>query len=125
MATRQNELNRVKAGKSLDKAEYVNLGTLSALKGLLPKTFDFNGHAFRLISLNDTLVAHSASCPHMLGPLNETNALLGTVTCPWHGYEFDIKTRHCISGQKCKLAPAPIIHIEGEHQEVIARIPYS
>ncbi len=125
MATRQNELNRVKAGKSLVKTEYVNLGTLNELKALLPKAFDFNGHPFRLINLNDTLVAHSASCPHMLGPLNESNVALGTVSCPWHGYEFDIKTRNCISGQKCKLAPAPIIQIEGEHQEVIARIAYS
>ncbi len=125
MATRQNELNRVKAGKSLVKAESVKLGMLSELKDRLPKSFDFNGHAFRLISLNDTLMAHSASCPHMLGPLNETNVALGTVTCPWHGYEFDIKTRHCVSGQKCKLAPAPIIHIEGDHQEVIARTSHS
>jgi nitrite reductase (NADH) small subunit len=125
MATRQNELNRVKEGKAIERSDSINLGTLGHIKKQLPKAFDFNGHPFRLISLDDALVAHSATCPHMLGPLNDIDVARGTVACPWHGYEFDVKTRDCISGQKCKLAPAPSIHIEGPLQNVIARVIHS
>jgi len=122
MATRQNELDRVKKGKSLSKADSIKLGNLAAIENELPKAFDFNGHPFRLIKLEDELIAHSASCPHMLGPLNDTNVINGTVACPWHGYEFDVKTRKCISGSKCKLAPAPTIHIDDKSEEVIASL---
>ena len=38
----------------------------------------------------------------------------GLVECPWHGYKFDVKSRECISGAKCKLAPAPTISIDDE-----------
>ncbi len=120
MATRQNELVRVKNGKNLTKVNSIKLGNLAHLENELPKTFDFNGHPYRLIKLENRLIAHSASCPHMLGPLNETDVINGTVTCPWHGYEFDVKTRECITGSKCKLAPAPSIHIEQLTKEVTA-----
>jgi len=37
-------------------------------------------------------------CPHAGGPLGE-GCLTGTiVTCPWHGWQFDVTTgRHCLN----------------------------
>ncbi|MGD9858055.1 MAG: Rieske (2Fe-2S) protein [Planctomycetaceae bacterium] len=39
-------------------------------------------------------------CPHAGGPLGE-GALNGCiVTCPWHGWQFDVTTgKHCLSSQ--------------------------
>ena len=44
--------------------------------------------------------AVQAWCPHAGGPLAE-GALHGSiVTCPWHGWQFDVTTgRHCLAGQ--------------------------
>jgi nitrite reductase/ring-hydroxylating ferredoxin subunit len=54
----------------------------------------------------------------MLGPLQNSDVKDGLVECPWHGYQFDVKTRECVTGQKCKLAPAP--NIKEEAGEIIA-----
>ncbi len=35
-------------------------------------------------------MAHSATCPHMLGPLTSPRTEDGRVTCPWHGYSFSL-----------------------------------
>ncbi|WP_092056606.1 Rieske (2Fe-2S) protein [Planctomicrobium piriforme] len=39
-------------------------------------------------------------CPHAGGPLGD-GALNGRiVTCPWHGWQFDVSTgQHCLSSQ--------------------------
>lgn len=39
-------------------------------------------------------------CPHAGGPLGD-GALTGpVVTCPWHGWQFDVRTgRHCLTPQ--------------------------
>lgn len=34
-------------------------------------------------------------CPHMGGPLGEGEIEGSIVTCPWHGWQFDIKSGAC------------------------------
>ncbi|WP_437205530.1 Rieske (2Fe-2S) protein [Planctomicrobium sp. SH664] len=48
----------------------------------------------------DDWYALDGICPHAGGPLGE-GTLCGTiVTCPWHGWQFDVSTgRHCLSHQ--------------------------
>ncbi|QKG70462.1 Rieske (2Fe-2S) protein [Erythrobacter mangrovi] len=41
----------------------------------------------------DRWIAHSARCPHALGPLEGVEPDAGgRITCPWHGYRFDLAT---------------------------------
>jgi nitrite reductase (NADH) small subunit len=51
-----------------------------------------------LANVAGTFHALDGLCPHQGGPLG-TGALCGTVlTCPWHGWQFDVVTgRHGIS----------------------------
>jgi nitrite reductase/ring-hydroxylating ferredoxin subunit len=44
-----------------------------------------------------------ATCPHLGGPLGEARVEDGIVTCPWHGYRFDVRTGRCASGQAFRL----------------------
>ena len=123
MATRQHELDRLKNRKAPENKDelnksHINLGIKSEVEKQLPVQFTLKGHPYRLVKLKDELVAHSSTCPHMLGPLQDADIIDGTVECPWHGYKFDVKTRECITGHKCKLAPAPTIKISAN--EVIA-----
>ncbi|QLC25176.1 Rieske (2Fe-2S) protein [Parasphingopyxis algicola] len=43
-------------------------------------------------------------CPHLGLPLDAEPDTDGTITCPWHGYRFDIVTGKCISGAACGWA---------------------
>lgn len=51
-----------------------------------------------LVNVAGTYHAIDGLCPHQGGPLG-TGALCGTVlTCPWHGWQFDVVTgQHQIS----------------------------
>lgn len=40
-------------------------------------------------------------CPHLGLPLDAEPDGDGTITCPWHGYRFDIADGQCVSGAKC------------------------
>ena len=122
MAGRQAQLNKLDKAKSTISETTKVLGKLGEIKAQLPFTFEFNHHSYRLVELADTLVAHTLSCPHMLGPLQDADVKGGILVCPWHGYQFDLKTRKCISGQRCKLAPAPLIKIDTDKMEVVALV---
>lgn len=117
MATRQHELDRLKNRKAPENKEILNtstihLGSEADVSQALPMEFTLQGHPYRLIKLENEWIAHSSTCPHMLGPLQNSDIKNGQVECPWHGYMFDVKTRECTTGQKCKLAPAPKVLID-------------
>lgn len=53
-------------------------------------------------------IAHSAVCPHQLGPLQDSDVdAEGRITCPWHGYKFDLKTGESEDGACAALSAAP------------------
>jgi nitrite reductase/ring-hydroxylating ferredoxin subunit len=85
----------------------VCLGTLDDL--VLPLRTAFAGRSYWVSRVGGELIAHVVRCPHWLGPLNA--AIDGTVTCPWHGYRFDTKSGACLTGQSCRLPPAPKVSV--------------
>lgn len=87
-----------------------DLGALNALK--LPTEFLWRGKPFVLILHRGELCAVAARCPHSLGPLTEVPIRDYLATCPWHGYQFDIRNGDCISGQPCRLPLAPTVVVD-------------
>lgn len=122
MAGRQNQLDQLDAREKPTNPGPVVLGSLAELKDKIPFEFEFNQQPYRLVKLKETYLAHSMTCPHMLGPLNDADVEKGILVCPWHGYQFDLRTRDCISGQKCRLAPAPSIELDKEKGVLLAKM---
>jgi nitrite reductase/ring-hydroxylating ferredoxin subunit len=60
----------------------------------------------RRVVVDGVEVEFSASCPHLGGPLDDALVEDGCVTCPWHGYRFDVRTGRCLSGQAFTLKTA-------------------
>ena len=59
---------------------------------------------------NGQWLAHSAICSHQLGPLDASIlARDGSVTCPWHGYRFNIASGENLEGHCAPLAKAPAV----------------
>lgn len=58
--------------------------------------------------------ATEAKCPHMQGPLNEGKLDGSTVTCPWHGSEFDVCTGAVLSGPAKEPVKTYPVVVEGE-----------
>ena len=43
-----------------------------------------------LFNVAGTLHALDGVCPHQGGPLGQGQLSAGVVTCPWHGWQFDV-----------------------------------
>lgn len=59
---------------------------------------DVDGEAIVLLRDGETIVAASATCTHVGGPLDEGERDGTCVTCPWHGSEFDLSDGRVIHG---------------------------
>ncbi len=88
------------------------LGEEADVRQQLPLAFDFGAGRFRLVDIAGTLMAHSATCPHWLGPLHSAPDAAGVITCPWHGYRFDVASGASADGRGLCLPPAPAIRLE-------------
>lgn len=110
MVERQRQLDRRIDAPELSE---VVLGARDSLR--LPLQCEVGGRRCVVQELNGELIVYPALCPHNLGPLAEAGIVDGTVTCPWHGYTFDLASGECLTGQSCRLVShAQIIERDGE-----------
>ena len=57
------------------------------------KVVQVRGRSIALFNFNGALYALDNTCPHQGGPLGEGYLEeAGVVSCPWHGWTFDLKT---------------------------------
>ncbi len=61
------------------------------------KTVVANGKEIALFNIGGNFYALSNKCVHKGGPLGEGELDNSTVTCPWHGWEYDVKTGQCLT----------------------------
>jgi nitrite reductase/ring-hydroxylating ferredoxin subunit len=85
----------------------VALGPAAALRARLPHCVEWEGRPWRIVELDGELVVHATICPHALGPLEGAAVEAGAaITCPWHGWRFDVRTGTALDGRRAQL-PAP------------------
>lgn len=59
---------------------------------------EVDGEAIMLLRDGEKILATSATCTHVGGPLDEGTRDGTCVTCPWHGSEFDLSDGRVIHG---------------------------
>jgi len=97
-------------GEPTPLPERVELGPVADL--VLPRVFAFGPGRFRLLDLDGRLVAHSVTCQHWLGPLDQAVVDHRRIRCPWHGCAFDVATGRSADGRGMRLAFAPAVGVE-------------
>ena len=68
--------------------------------------------------VNGEVFAYPTICPHLGGPLDEAPLEAGCVTCPWHGYRYDLRSGRCVSGKSLALEPLPRVVVDRDGGEV-------
>lgn len=119
MEGRQSALDDRQRWRQVDQTadeRSLNIGAIADLDTSAVHTVEWRGHRYCLRFWNDQWIAHSAVCPHLLGPLDRgAVAPDGTITCPWHGYRFDVETGANKGGQCGAMKKPPRIDIrEGQ-----------
>lgn len=110
MIARERAQGRLKR-RTMSSRAPKKLGALDAVRAKLPLLVSFGGERFRLVDLDGAIVAHAATCPHWLGPLDEAPINDSCIMCPWHGYAFDVRTGESADGRGLKLATPPRVVI--------------
>jgi nitrite reductase/ring-hydroxylating ferredoxin subunit len=71
------------------------------------------GKQIAIFNVNGKLVACDNTCLHRGGPLGEGDIEELIVTCPWHGWQYDLATGECLMNPKAKI-PLYRVAVEGD-----------
>ncbi len=73
-------------------AEFVKVATLAELAPGNAKAVEVAGTTIALFNVNGTVFALNNTCLHQGGPLGEGFLASDVVTCPWHMWEYNVRT---------------------------------
>lgn len=71
---------------------FVTVANTNDLKPGEGKAVEINGKEIALFNVNGRFYAIDNTCVHKGGPLGEGEVADGIVTCPWHGWQYDVTT---------------------------------
>ncbi|OGS60520.1 MAG: non-heme iron oxygenase ferredoxin subunit [Euryarchaeota archaeon RBG_19FT_COMBO_69_17] len=71
------------------------------------------GHTVALFNVDGTFHALSNVCLHRGGPVGEGSLEGTTVACPWHGWEYDVRTGQNVTNPSARLRQFPV-RVEGD-----------
>jgi nitrite reductase/ring-hydroxylating ferredoxin subunit len=78
------------------------------------------GRIIAVFNVDGELHALDGICPHAGGPLGQGRLAAGIVTCPWHGWQFDVTTgRHCLNPRLTQ----PCYRVELDGDDVFVELP--
>ena len=76
---------------------------------------EVNEHVVAVFNLNGEFYAIDNTCPHQGGPLGEGYLEdTGVVSCPWHSWNFDIRTGESPIDPDMKVRSYPVRVESGE-----------
>lgn len=106
MTGRQEALDARKE-KRKDRPDMLDLGPEAELDRCQSHIVELASGRFAIRHHSGKWIAHAATCPHMLGPLADADiGEDGNVTCPWHGYRFNLGDGVEEHG-RCGALPSP------------------
>ena len=82
---------------------FVKVCSKSEIKSGSGKVVEVNGNEVAVLNDNGKFFAIENNCAHMQGPLGEGSCENEKVTCPWHGWSYDLKTGKNTFNENVKL----------------------
>jgi len=76
---------------------FVKVASASELAPGSSKKIEINGKEIALFNLDGNFHAMNDTCPHRGGPLSEGFVENGVLTCPWHGWQFQLASGECLT----------------------------
>lgn len=75
------------------------------------------GRIVALFNVEGTFYALDGVCPHQGGPLGKGCLTGNVVTCPWHGWQFDVRTG-CHQLRPSLVQPGFPVRLEGNSVQI-------
>lgn len=64
---------------------------------------EVGGKTLAVFNVDGTFHVIDNTCIHRGGPLGEGEVAGTVVTCPWHGWEFNVTTGECVKNPSAKV----------------------
>jgi nitrite reductase/ring-hydroxylating ferredoxin subunit len=85
--------------EDLVAGEYTPLARLSEIRERRPIVRIVNGHEIAVFRVGEDVYAVSNVCPHQHAPvISEGPVEAHVVTCPMHGWRYDLRTGRAVDG---------------------------
>ena len=88
-------------------------GSLAELRAGGGTRASIGGKKIALFEIGGCVVATQGRCPHANGPLYEGEVEGTVLTCPWHGWTFDLHSGFCEEDPELVLERFPV-RVEGD-----------
>lgn len=74
------------------------------------KVVELSGQQVVLYRVDENVYASANRCPHASGPIGEGELCGNVITCPLHGWTFDVSSGECINmaGEKLETYPTKL-----------------
>jgi nitrite reductase/ring-hydroxylating ferredoxin subunit len=98
---------------------FVKMATLDELPPGGSKEVEYKGRIVALFNVNGAITAIDGICPHQGGPLADGPIQGQCVTCPWHGWQFDVVSGQCDVNKKVKQ---DVFEVKVEGTDVLVNV---
>jgi nitrite reductase (NADH) small subunit len=98
-------------------AEFVKVATLAELPAGSGKPVEVNGKAIALFNVDGKVYAIDNTCLHRGGPLGDGTLEGEVVTCPWHMWEYNVRTGEFVANPSIKVATYAV-QIDGDDVKI-------
>lgn len=96
---------------------FVKIAEMSDVGPGTGKVIVVDGNEIALFNIQGQYYAIHNTCPHRGGPLGEGYVDGNVVTCPWHGWEFDVTTGESPLNSMIRVRSLPV-RVEGNEVKV-------
>jgi len=98
-------------------AEFVKVSSLSELNPGSAKVVEVMGKTIALFNVGGKIYATDNTCLHQGGPLGEGDLMSEVVVCPWHQWEYNVRTGEVVGDSSSKVLTYPV-QVEGSDIKV-------
>ena len=99
---------------------WVKMATVEELELGRAVEFVHDGRIYALFHVDGVISAVDGLCPHQGGPLADGELSGSCVTCPWHGWQFDVHTGSTPINKKIRL---PVFEVRVDGPNVLVSVP--
>jgi nitrite reductase/ring-hydroxylating ferredoxin subunit len=89
-------------------AEFVRVAGIADVKPGCGVVAEVKGHTLALFNVDGTFHAIDNTCVHRGGPLGEGDVDGSIVTCPWHGWQYNVSTGACLNNPSVRVGVYPV-----------------
>ena len=95
--------------------KWINIAKISEIEPGQSLVVKFDGEDIAIFNAGEAFYAVNNACPHQGGPLNQGVLTNNRITCPWHGWQYDLKSGCPITTPNLQTYP---LRVQGDTLQI-------